>query len=57
MVRLTSLYRSGMVNVGPLRVIRCRLSREFVEPLIREAASSYAAADAGWPERTEPCDN
>ena len=28
---------------------------EFVRPLIEQAAQSYAAADAGWPERTEEC--
>ena len=28
---------------------------ERVRPLIEEAARSYAAANTGWPERTEPC--
>ncbi len=28
---------------------------EFVRPLIEQAAQSYAAADDGWPERTEAC--
>jgi branched-chain amino acid transport system substrate-binding protein len=30
---------------------------ERVDPLIQEAAASYAASNTGWPERTEPCDN
>ena len=28
-----------------------------VEPLIDEAAKAYAEKNAGWPKRTEPCDN
>ncbi|HZP75099.1 MAG TPA: ABC transporter substrate-binding protein [Pseudolabrys sp.] len=30
--------------------------RDKVEPLIEAAAKEYAAANAGWPKRTEPCD-
>ncbi len=28
-----------------------------VEPLLNEAAKAYAEKNAGWPTRTEPCDN
>ncbi len=28
-----------------------------VQPLIDEAAKAYAEKNAGWPARTEPCDN
>ena len=28
-----------------------------VEPLLDEAAKAYAEKNAGWPTRTEPCDN
>jgi len=31
--------------------------KEKVEPLIEAAAKAYASANAGWPKRTEPCDN
>ncbi len=30
--------------------------KDKVEPLIAAAAKEYAAANAGWPKRTEPCD-
>ncbi len=30
--------------------------KEKVRPLIDAAAQEYAAANAGWPKRTEPCD-
>ena len=28
-----------------------------VQPLLEEAAKAYAEKNAGWPTRTEPCDN
>ena len=28
-----------------------------VMPLLDEAAKAYAEKNAGWPARTEPCDN
>ena len=28
-----------------------------VQPLLDEAAKAYAEKNAGWPARTEPCDN
>ena len=31
--------------------------RAKVQPLIDEAAKAYAEKNAGWPARTEPCDN
>jgi branched-chain amino acid transport system substrate-binding protein len=30
--------------------------KDKVQPLIEAAAKDYAAANAGWPKRTEPCD-
>jgi branched-chain amino acid transport system substrate-binding protein len=30
--------------------------KDKVRPLIDQAAKDYAAANAGWPKRTEPCD-
>lgn len=30
--------------------------KDKVRPLIEAAAAQYAAANAGWPKRTEPCD-
>jgi branched-chain amino acid transport system substrate-binding protein len=30
--------------------------KDKVEPLIADAAKAYAAANAGWPKRSEPCD-
>ncbi len=29
----------------------------LVEPLLNEAAQAYAEKNAGWPKRSEPCDN
>ncbi len=30
---------------------------DMVEPLLNEAAKTYAEKNAGWPKRSEPCDN
>jgi branched-chain amino acid transport system substrate-binding protein len=30
--------------------------REKVRPLIEAEAKAYAASNAGWPKRTEPCE-
>ena len=34
-----------------------RRPRDKVQPLIDAAAKAYAEKNAGWPARSEPCDN
>jgi branched-chain amino acid transport system substrate-binding protein len=41
-------WTKGSDYIAPLR--------SKVEPLIETAAKDYAAANSGWPKRTEPCD-
>jgi branched-chain amino acid transport system substrate-binding protein len=31
--------------------------KEMVRPLLEEAAKAFATSNAGWPARTEPCQN
>ena len=47
----------GRREMGQGQRPRSRPTSAKVQPLLDEAAKAYAEKNAGWPARTEPCDN
>ena len=48
---------NGTARNGSRSATRSRPNSAKVQPLLDEAAKAYAEKNAGWPARTEPCDN